>query len=177
MADLISAVLRGMTFGSIYGLLAVGLVLNDSRVELMDRTVDDPGDVVDEHLDVAPGDRSLQRNRRAELPTAEVAEETMREIPAARCLHRCLHRRRDLHLEPGARGAYREAVRAVDEADVLAEALREAGLEELLSLPGVEPAHVEAVDLHACSNHVGAGRVEVVRIRAAGRECEAAHGE
>ena len=27
MADLLSAVLRGMTFGSVYGLLAVGLVL------------------------------------------------------------------------------------------------------------------------------------------------------
>ncbi len=133
--------------------------------------------MVDQRLDVAPGERSLQRDCFLERLPARVAEEAVREAPAARCLHGCLHRRRDLHVEPCARGKYREAMGAVDEGDGFAEAFRQAGLEKLPSLPGMEPADVDAVDLHAGGDHIGAGRVKVVGVGAAGRQCEAAHGE
>ncbi len=98
-------------------------------------------------------------------------------LPLRDASHGCCDRRRDLHVEPGAPWVDREALRAVDEADRAAQTFRQAGLEELPRRAGVKPADVDAVDLHAGRDHVGPRRVEVVRVRATGRQCDAAHGE
>ncbi len=84
---------------------------------------------------------------------------------------------RDVHVQPGLRWADREPARLVDDVHRLAEALRQAGLDQLLSLGGVEPADVDAGDLHPDRDHVRARGVEVVGVRSARRQCDAAHGE
>ena len=69
-------------------------------------------------------------------------------------------------------GKYGGGLASVPPCDLAATVVREA-----VSRAGVEPTDVDAVDLHAGRDHVGPGRVEVVRIGAAGRQCDAAHGE
>jgi len=50
-------------------------------------------------------------------------------------------------------------------------------VDQLPSVGGVEPSHVDAGDLHPHRDHVRSGGVEVVGVRSARRQCEAAHGE
>ncbi len=95
----------------------------------------------------------------------------------ARCLHRGSHHGCDVHTDSSLRRLHGEAVAAEDERDAMLEACSQVGLEELPCLCGVEPADVDARDLDADGDHVGARRVEVVRVGAARRKRDAAHGE
>ena len=80
-------------------------------------------------------------------------------------------------MEARLRRADREPAQPVDDAHGFAEAACEAGFDQLPSLGDVEPANVDAGDLHPDRDHVRAGRVEVVGVRATRRQRDSADGE
>ena len=132
--------------------------------------------MIGESLDVGGRERGLERDRLVQPAAADVAQEPVREASLSARADRSVDHAGCVDPDPGVGRVDREAVGAVGETHRLRQPLAELGLQQLPGGGRAQSPHVDAGDLDALGDQVGAALIPEIGIGAARGDGDTAHG-